>query len=542
MNRVALLDCTLRDGAYIVDADFGAKKISGIIKKMQEANVEIIECGWLKDGPHKYGTTYYHVPDDLKQYLTFPKNPHSLYVAMIDYNRYDCSRLPPCDGETIDAIRVVFPKGKAGEGTRLVKEIRDKGYKVFLQAANTLGYSDKEILELVDQVNEVKPEGLSVVDTFGAMYPADLRHISMLIHKNLDSDIRLGFHSHNNQQLSFSLSMQFIEEMKSLSERSLIVDSSLCGMGRGAGNCCTELIAGYLNEVHKAGYDLNVIFDTIDIYMTKFIKEYSWGYSIPYSIAGMYQCHVNNVAYLMETHRIKTKDMRIIFDSLDTEKRRQYDYDYLENVYEQYQNNLVDDSSVKDLLYKELTDKKILVVLPGSSSHLKRDCIKKYIESENAVVVGINAIIEEYAYDWVFYTSKKKYEYSKEGNKREFSRIKKILTSNIKTDGNEKEFILNYNDLQKRGWKYYDNSMMMFLRLMMYVRPSVIAVAGFDGFEGSDSNYVKEYLHPNISKEETAIMQAEIKDMLSDFIRCNNGKIKIRFITESPFSDLINNS
>ena len=142
MKRIELLDCTLRDGAYIVNAEFGEKAIKGIIKNLQNANVDIIECGWLKDTPHKPGTSFFHVPDDLKQYMVGPKNKFSTYVMMIDYNRYDCSQLPQYDGETIDAIRVVFPKDKVAEGIALVDVIRDKGYRVFLQAANTLGYSD----------------------------------------------------------------------------------------------------------------------------------------------------------------------------------------------------------------------------------------------------------------------------------------------------------------------------------------------------------------------------------------------------------------
>lgn len=48
MKKVQLLDCTLRDGAYIVDAKFGVPAIKGIIKKLQDADVDIIECGWLK--------------------------------------------------------------------------------------------------------------------------------------------------------------------------------------------------------------------------------------------------------------------------------------------------------------------------------------------------------------------------------------------------------------------------------------------------------------------------------------------------------------
>ena len=92
-KKLELLDCTLRDGAYIVDAHFGVAAIKGILKKLQESNMDIIECGWLKDFEHEKGTTFYHVPSDVEQYLD-GKNERSTYVVMIDWDRYDVDTLP----------------------------------------------------------------------------------------------------------------------------------------------------------------------------------------------------------------------------------------------------------------------------------------------------------------------------------------------------------------------------------------------------------------------------------------------------------------
>ncbi len=541
MKRIELLDCTLRDGAYVVNAEFGANTIGGIIKNLQNANVDIIECGWLKDAPHKHGTSFFHVPGDIKQYMISPKSEYATYVAMIDYDRYDCRQLPMCDGETIDAIRVVFPRGKAKEGIEIVKKIREKGYRVFLQAANTLGYSDKEILELIQAVNEVKPEGLSIVDTFGAMYPSDLLRIASLINNNLDKNIKLGFHSHNNLQLSFSLSMQFVENLLAMSGRLLIVDSSLCGMGRGAGNACTELLVNYLNDSHGTDYDLNTIMDTIDVYMTQFMESGSWGYSIPYSIAGMYGCHVNNVAYLTKTHRTKSKDMRMIFESLDKNMRVQYDYDKLEAVYASYQNKKVDDSKAREGLKEIFEGKRIVTILPGKSAVQYVDVIKKYIDNNDVIVVGINSILSDYEYDWLFFGNEVKYEYAKEINEKLFRNTPKILSSNIKTLGMEDEWIVNYNDLQKRGWKYYDNSMIMFLRLMSLIRPKEIVIAGFDGYIGDDVKYAEASLQPTLAKDDVQVLHNEIAEMLEDFVTTNNKKIQFKCITKSPYQRILEN-
>ena len=44
-----ILDCTLRDGGYINENNFGEKNIKKLIKYLKSAKVDIIECGYLMD-------------------------------------------------------------------------------------------------------------------------------------------------------------------------------------------------------------------------------------------------------------------------------------------------------------------------------------------------------------------------------------------------------------------------------------------------------------------------------------------------------------
>ncbi len=264
-KKIQLLDCTLRDGAYIVDSHFGEASIRGIISRMREANVDIIELGWLKDSAYIEGTTFYHEPSDVMPYLPAGEK-HCTYAVMIDWDRYDAVSMPEYDGRSIEAVRVVFPRGKFREGIAVGRIIKEKGYQVYFQAADTLGYTEQELMELAYEVSSVHPVSLSIVDTFGAMYEEDLKRIAAVLDRHMDSDIKLGFHSHNNQQLSFSLSMQFVKLFRE-SEREIIVDASLCGMGRGAGNAPTELVSSFLNRRCMGNYDLDIILDAIDTYM-----------------------------------------------------------------------------------------------------------------------------------------------------------------------------------------------------------------------------------------------------------------------------------
>ncbi|MBD5540541.1 MAG: hypothetical protein HDR00_05000 [Lachnospiraceae bacterium] len=533
-KNIELLDCTLRDGAYIVESRFGTPAIKGIIKKMQDANIDIIECGWLKNDEHVEGSTFYHVPKDLEQYL-YRKNDRSTYVVMIDWDRYDLDYLPVRDGKSVDAVRVVFPHEKYEEGIKVGLKIKEKGYRVYYQAANTLAYSREDLIDLAHKVNQAQPEGLSVVDTFGAMYQEDLERIVAVLDGELNEDIKLGFHSHNNQQLSFALSIRFVEMLEK-SGRKAIVDASLCGMGRGAGNTTTELMANYLNNKCYCNYDMNVIMDAIDMYMESFQENYTWGYSTPYLIAGMYCCHVNNIAYLTQNHRTNAHDMRSIIESLSDAERKKYDYDLLECRYNENQNRIVEDEAAMEELKRAMSGRSVLLLAPGKSIDEEKARIQAFIKEQNPVVIGVNALHPAYEYDYLFVINSARYQYAKEVYTEQFHKTKRILLSNIKTSPDGDEWIINFNKVVKFGWEHFDNAVINCLRLMDKLRVSDIAIAGFDGFK---HKYNESYADPSLPTLNPGgkwdELNEEIADMFEDFCRTSGVTMKIEFITDSIF-------
>lgn len=533
-NKIRLLDCTLRDGAYIVDAKFGAQAIKGIVTKLQDAKVDIIECGWLKNAPYQEGTSFYHVPDDFAPYLT-NKCADRIYTVMIDWDRYDLDYLPAYDGKTIDAVRVVFPHGKHREGIEVGRRIKEKGYKVFYQAANTLAYSDEDLMDLADAINSVEPVSLSIVDTFGAMYEEDLERIVSVLDRELKPEIQLGFHSHNNQQMSFSLTIHFIKLLQN-SERKIIVDASLCGMGRGAGNATTELVVSYLNRKCGGHYDMDAVMDAIDVYMCSFQENYEWGYSTPYFIAGMYCCHVNNIAYLLKNHRTNFKDMRNIIESLAPEDRRKYDYDLLEQKYIQNQNHNLNDTASMRELSAWLHDKTVLLVAPGKTSLTEKERIDRFIEEKKPVVIGVNAILPGYAYDRVLFVNPARYAYAMETNGEAFHRFKRIVTSNVKTEADPEETVIAFSSVIKRGWDHYDNAVICTLRLLERLGVRHVAIAGFDGFKSQyNESYADPFLptlNPSNRWEE---LNEEIREIFADFTHTAIACTDVTFVTPSLF-------
>ena len=367
------------------------------------------------------------------------------------------------------------------------------------------------------------------------MYEEDLERIADILDGELNQEIKLGFHSHNNQQLSFALTMHFVKMFQNR-DRRIIVDASLNGMGRGAGNAATELLAHYLNDKHHGNYDMNAIMDAIDTYMQGFHEKYTWGYSTAYFIAGIYQCHVNNIAYLLKNHRTSSRDMRNIIEALSPEERRQYDYDLLENRYIENQNCIIDDSGAIGKLKKALENQKILLLAPGKSLDSQEDRIKSFIREEKPVVIAVNALHPRYQYAYAFFTNTVRYEYAKVAYMYQFTNTKKILLSNIKTEGKEDELIFNFNLVVKRGWEHFDNAVILCLRMMNRLGSHRVYLAGFDGFRTA---YNESYfdvnlptLNPDNKWEE---LNMEIKDMFSDFRRAAEQTMQVVFLTESIY-------
>ncbi len=531
--KIQILDCTLRDGAYVNNAEFGKPAMRGIISKLQDAHTDIIECGWLKDFDHAEGTSYFHFPSDADNYIN-SKSEDITYCVMIDWNRYDADNLPVYSGGAVSAVRIVFPFGKSEEAIEIGHKFRDKGYTVLFQAANTLAYSDEDLVILADEMNAFKPYSLSVVDTFGAMYFTDLDRIVRVLDSHLDKSIELGLHAHNNQQLAFSNCIHFIELLKD--SRNIIVDATLSGMGRGAGNATTELVTGYINRVQNGNYDMNAIMDAIDMYIQGFREKFTWGYSTPYFIAGLYQCHVNNIAYLSSNHRTNARDMRNIIESLSVEDRRKYDYDLLEQKYLENQDRYVDDEAVIEMLKEQTKGRKIMLIAPGKSTVDECERLHKFIDTERPLVIEVNAINKLYDCDYVFFTNSVRYEYAKDSYPKSFRKFKKILLSNIKTEAEADEAVVNFNLVIKRGWEHFDNAVILALRLLNKIGAKEVYISGFDGFK---TRYNESYaddslptLNPDNKWDE---LNEEIKSMYKDLYESVRDKMSITFLTESIF-------
>lgn len=312
MGSFKLLDCTLRDGGYIIDWMFGKKNIQSVLCNLNQSGVDYIECGFLKDCESNEDKTFFASPD------LVPENYNC--TLMVNYGEYPIERFTLCKNKNVK-IRVAFKKPKQKEALEYIQTLVSSGWDVFANPMSTNTYSEAELELLLNEINKIKPYGLVIVDTLGNMYQDDVCGIFEFIDKHLAAGIALGFHSHNSLQLSFSNTKALL---KMNIDREIVIDCCLYGMGRGAGNLCTELILPYLNENYGGNYELLPILKVLTECINPIYQKTPWGYSTPYCIAAIHGCHPNYATYLKS---LDVSDLEIgrILSQIPADKKTVFD-------------------------------------------------------------------------------------------------------------------------------------------------------------------------------------------------------------------------
>lgn len=379
----------------------------------------------------------------------------------------------------------------------------------------------------------IRPDGFGIVDTYGAMYMDDVQRLYTIVDHNLDEEIAIDFHSHNNYQLSFAFAQEVIR--LSNGKRKVIIDCTLNGMGKCAGNLNTELLVDYLVRKCNYNYDFDAVLDIIDDHIYNYHLQHSWGYSIPALMGGIYKSHPNNIIYLTEKFRLGTKDIKCIISMIDPQLRMRYDYDNIQRLYQEYNNVKVDDRKALESLKSMLTGRKLILLMPGASLRTHLDKIESLIKQENLFVITVNFHDEHISsYDGLsFWGSRKRYEHYRVLRQHCVS----LITSNIMSDNSE-DIIVNYDSFIDRTEEYSENASVMLMRILQKIGITSYYVAGFDGFSETGSYFNAQDFSEERFRPRYAEINKGISLQLSRFADSLDRPDCIRFITPSIYSNI----
>jgi 4-hydroxy 2-oxovalerate aldolase len=296
MKKIQLLDCTLRDGGYVNDWFFGEQAICDIERLIVDSGVDIVEIGFLKDDPYQKDRAVYNSAAQISKIISRPKKDSLLYAAMVEatVDPFPVEKLEKHTGKSIDIIRAMVWKRLLNEGFEYCRALAEKGYKVCVQPVRVDQYTDDEFAAMIELFNAIKPMAVYVVDSWGTQNKKSVLRYLAVADKHLDSDSALGYHGHNNLMQAFGVAEAIVEQNF---DRHVIIDGSVYGMGRGAGNLNIELFARYLNEYHDAEYRIEPLLEAYETCLKPIYKESPWGYSLPLFLTARHNCNIEYGVY-----------------------------------------------------------------------------------------------------------------------------------------------------------------------------------------------------------------------------------------------------
>ena len=517
-NNIKVLDCTLRDGGYINDWNFGTRAIHSILNNLVKANLDYIECGYLKELTYDTNKTFFPSIEELNSIL--PQGVSSKFCMMINYGEYDINKIPSTNKDSI-ILRVAFKKSQYQEAARYCEALKNKGYDVFMNPMNTSSYTARELLDLIETVNDLRPKVLTIVDSFGSMKESDVLRMFYLMDSTLRKDIAIGFHSHNSLQLSFSNAQAVIINNTG---RNLIIDSSIFGMGRGAGNLCTELIIQYMNDHQNGKYNLVHVLKSIDEDINPIYISKPWGYSVPYYLAATNKCHPNYATYLTDKHTVSVEEINKIIGHLPDEDKAFFNKDLIKKIYIDEISEYVDDDEGRSRLKELINNRPILILAPGKSLETEKHKVDEVIESVKPCVISLNFIPAKYRPEVAFVNSVTRLD------QIGHTSCKLFVSSNIKHAPSDAS-VINYSSYLNDS-DLFDNVALMFFNLLIKIGINTAYIAGFDGLSIIPSqNYIKTDLVHNINAEKINSNNQIITDELRKIER----QLKLLFVTKSIY-------
>ena len=329
-QRIQLLDCTLRDGGFgledavkthFSDRTFDVREIPSIIRLLRDTDIDIIELGAVEqsaDDKRKFAI--YQTVEAISE--TIPSNPGSnqMYVLLFRGPDIPADQIPEWKKGYCDGVRVIIRYSELKKSMDFCSMLAQKGYRVFVQPMLTMRYTPEEIQMLIREANQMKAYALYFVDSYGYMTPGDVKRLFDTYDQGLDPDVRIGFHAHNNMNLAFANVRSFLDID---TNRSVIVDSCITGMGQGAGNLQTELIADYLITSFGKNYRYDAVLDLCEI-IEKYLTQNIWGYSVTRLLPALRRTAYKYAMALRNQYGLCYREINTLLATIPEDLRHRY--------------------------------------------------------------------------------------------------------------------------------------------------------------------------------------------------------------------------
>ncbi len=277
-KNISILDCTLRDGGYYTNWDFPYSLVEKYLKAVNSLPIDYVELGYRSAETDSYHGQYDYLPDFvLKQCQQLcPDKKRAVMVNLKEVNQDNVSVLLGDISEYVDMIRFATRPNDIEKAIAIARIAKNQGLET---AVNIMYMStwveNPSFAELLGNADKYV-DCVMMVDSYGSVYPEQIADCVKKLRMHYKG--KIGFHGHNNLELAFANTRAAIEAGID------IVDATISGMGRGAGNLRMELMMTYCTRFDSS-LSLNTMMETLEDFET-LRHNYGWGTNLPYMISG----------------------------------------------------------------------------------------------------------------------------------------------------------------------------------------------------------------------------------------------------------------
>ena len=284
---VKVLDCTIRDGGLMNNSRFEDSFVRAVYQTCVAAGIDYMEIGYKGSrriySPQEYGPWKYCTEEDVRRIVGDNPTPLKL-SAMADVERTDYhDDIPEKSQSVFDLYRVATYIHQIPGAVDMIQAIHDRGYETTVNLMAVSIVKESELEEALEIFCRTPVDVIYLVDSFGSLYSEEVQALTLKYRQHTDAaGKKLGIHTHNNQQLAYA------NTIEAMILGASYLDVTMGGLGRGAGNCSTELLLGFLKNPK---YCLRPVLQCLQDHVAPLRAKIAWGYDIPYMLTGQRNMH-----------------------------------------------------------------------------------------------------------------------------------------------------------------------------------------------------------------------------------------------------------
>ena len=423
LSTFKILDCTIRDGGYVNNWEFDKKLVREVYRALSKSGVEYVEIGFRGTEKYfdrnKFGLWRFTPEEHIRE--ATDNIVGAKLALMADYGKIESEDFCEAKESVVDLVRIAVHKNNLKGAISLLEQIKEKGYDVSLNVMGYANYSENERKGLIGMLKNTELDYVCIADSYGSLIPDQ---IMPLFEPLLNiPDIKVGFHPHNSLQMAFANALEAIRCGVH------IIDSTIYGMGRAAGNLPTEIIISFLEKHGSDRYNSIPVLNVIDSYFVSMHSGNKWGYQLPYMLSGMFQCHPDYAKSLIDHKEFTIEDIWKALNYIKQEETVGFSRSHLDELINQGmigglsritdEENLTSDSA--EATYKKVVghpnvpyvkryeERDFLIIANGPSIRDYAGKIEDFISRYDPVILGGNYLGGLFKPDYHCFVNKRRF-------------------------------------------------------------------------------------------------------------------------------------